>query len=290
MDASMQLVRARQQLLAFLLRHGRTYETGKHWTQRHRSWLAGQTFDQPAHQIVFQDYLEAVWTAHDRRDQPIGRISTMATHWSMGPLVEALRGLRGLDFISAATFVAAIGDLGRFENARQLMSYLGLECALVPSEQSNGERIRRGGITKTGNSEAARMPIEAAWSYRYPPRQGQGRDRRTASQDSSRHRLEGATSPLQTISHIKRSREEANRGGGRDCARALRLRLGDRPGGEAGDFIVALAPACLAGGRTNGQRNPREPHRAGMYADARNRSEVACNLKRSCGFEPRMED
>jgi transposase len=166
MDASMQLMRARQQLLAFLLRHGRSYEAGKHWTQRHRSWLGGQTFDQPAHQIVFQDYLEAVWTAQDRRDQLIGRISSMAANWSMGPLVEALRGLRGLDFISAATFVAAIGDLGRFENARQLMSYLGL----VPSEQSSGERIWRGGITKSGNSEARRMLVEAAWSYRYPPR------------------------------------------------------------------------------------------------------------------------
>ena len=46
------------------------------------------------------------------------------------------------------------------------MSYLGL----VPSEQSSGERIWRGGITKTGNGEARRMLIEAAWSYRYPPR------------------------------------------------------------------------------------------------------------------------
>jgi hypothetical protein len=96
---------ARQQLLAFLLRHGRSYEAGKHWTQRRRSWLAGQTFDQSAHQIVLQDYLEAVWTAQDRRDQLIGRISSMAAHWSMGPLVEALRGLRDLDFIPAATRV-----------------------------------------------------------------------------------------------------------------------------------------------------------------------------------------
>ena len=166
MDASMHLMRARQQLLAFLLRHGRSYDTGKHWTQRHRSWLAGQTFDQPAHQIVFQDYLEAVWTTQERRDQLVGRISAVAADWTMGPLVEALRALRGLDFISSATFVAAIGDLARFESARNLMAYLGL----VPSEQSSGERIRRGGITKTGNTEARRMLIEAAWSYRYPPR------------------------------------------------------------------------------------------------------------------------
>jgi transposase len=46
------------------------------------------------------------------------------------------------------------------------MAYLGL----VPAERSSGERIRRGGITKTGNGEARRMLIEAAWSYRYPPR------------------------------------------------------------------------------------------------------------------------
>jgi transposase len=41
---------------------------------------------------------------------------------------------------------------------------------LVPSEHSSGGSIRRGGITKTGNREARRMLIEAAWSYRYPAR------------------------------------------------------------------------------------------------------------------------
>lgn len=165
-DAAMQLMRARQQLLAFLLRHRRTYETGKHWTQRHRCWLAGQTFEQTAHQIVFQDYIEAVFTAQERRDQLVGRIVTILPTWSMAPVVEALRGLRGIDLISAVTFVSAVGDLGRFATPSQLMAYLGL----VPSEQSSGDRVRRGGITKTGNREARRMLVEAAWSYRYPAR------------------------------------------------------------------------------------------------------------------------
>ncbi|MDQ2835186.1 MAG: transposase, partial [Acidobacteriota bacterium] len=44
--------------------------------------------------------------------------------------------------------------------------YLGL----VPSEHSSGGTIRRGGITQTGNREARRMLVEAAWSYRYPAR------------------------------------------------------------------------------------------------------------------------
>lgn len=165
-DACMQLMRCRQQLLSFLLRHGRTYGTGKHWTYRHRDWLGKQSFEQPAHRIVFQDYVEAVRTAQERQAQLVEQIETLLPEWSMAPLVTALRGLRGLDFISAVTFVAAVGDLSRFETPRQLMNYLGL----VPSEQSSGERIRRGGITKTGNGEARRMLVEAAWSYRYPAR------------------------------------------------------------------------------------------------------------------------
>jgi len=170
-DAVMALMRARQQLLAFLLRHGRSYPVGKPWTLRHRRWLAGQAFEQDAHRIVFQDYVEAVWASQDRRDQLEARISAMLAGWSLAPLVEALRALRGLDTISAVSFVAAVGDLSRFENPRRLMAYLGL----VPSEHSSGDRIRRGGITKTGNREARRMLVEAAWSYRYPPRVSTGK-------------------------------------------------------------------------------------------------------------------
>jgi transposase len=84
--------------------------------------------------------------------------------WSLGPLVEALRCFRGMELVSASTFVASVGDLTRFDTPRQLMAYLGL----TPSEYSSGGRISRGGIIKTGNREARRMLVEASWSYRYP--------------------------------------------------------------------------------------------------------------------------
>jgi transposase len=93
----------------------------------------------------------------------------MVDEWSLGKLVHALRSLRGMDLISAATLVATIGDLTRFESPRLLMGYLGL----VPSEHSSGQSVRRGGITKTGNREARRMLVEAAWCYRYPARVAQ---------------------------------------------------------------------------------------------------------------------
>jgi transposase len=52
--------RARQQLLSFLLRHGRIYPTKRHWTRAHRRWLAEQRFEHPAQQIVFEELIQAV--------------------------------------------------------------------------------------------------------------------------------------------------------------------------------------------------------------------------------------
>ena len=56
----------------------------------------------------------------------------------MAPVVAAYQAMRGVSFLVAVTFVAEIGDVRRFDNPRQLMSFLGL----VPSERSTGEAVR----------------------------------------------------------------------------------------------------------------------------------------------------
>ena len=76
--------------------------------------------------------------------------------------------LRGVGLATAAAIVAEVGDLGRFENPRQLMGYLGL----VPGERSTGEAVRRLGITKAGNGRVRRLLVESAWTYRHPARVG----------------------------------------------------------------------------------------------------------------------
>jgi transposase len=53
----------------------------------------------------------------------------------------------------------------RFESARKLMGYSGV----FPSEDSSGQRIRRGSITKSGNAHLRRIVVESAWSYRHRP-------------------------------------------------------------------------------------------------------------------------
>jgi len=161
--------RKRQQLLSFLLRHGRVYSGGGHWTLAHRRWLAKQSFAHPAQQIVFQEAVDAIGDADQRLSRLEQQLAVIVPSWSMAPVVEAYQAMRGASFIVAVTFAAEIGDVRRFETPRQLMSFLGL----VPAESSTGETVRRKGLTLAGNRRARRVLVEAAWTYRYPARVGE---------------------------------------------------------------------------------------------------------------------
>ncbi len=170
-SAAMRAVRrSRQQLTGFLLRHQRL-SSSKNWTLAHRRWLSTVRFDHPAQQIVLQDYIHAVEDAERRRDALLAQIETQLPQWSLAPVVSALQAMRGVALIVAVTLIAEVGDLTRFDHPGQLMAYLGL----VPSERSSGDTVRRGELTKAGNSEARRVMIEAAWTYRMPARVSRAR-------------------------------------------------------------------------------------------------------------------
>lgn len=158
--------RKRQQLLSFLLRQGRIFTGGDHWTRAHWRWLAEQRFDHPAQQIVFQDAVAAIEDALERLHRLEGQLGDVVPKWSMAPVVAAYQAMRGVSFLVAVTFAAEIGDVRRFDTPRQLMTFLGL----VPAERSTGETVRRTGLTLAGNRRARRVLVEAAWSYRHPAR------------------------------------------------------------------------------------------------------------------------
>ena len=165
LDAVHALRRARQQLSGFLLRQGCHYGRPA-WTKLHRRWLAGLKFEQAVHHIVLEDYIAAVDAAEARRDRLTAQIEATLPDWTLAPVVAALQTMRGMALVNVATLIAEVGDFSRFANPRQLMAYLGL----VPSEHSSGASLRRGGLTKAGNSAARRLLIEAAWCYRFPAR------------------------------------------------------------------------------------------------------------------------
>jgi transposase len=117
--ASEDLRRKRQQLLSFLLRHGRIYTAGRdHWTQAHRRWLTRQRLEHPAQQIVFQEAINAIEDATHRLRRLDEQLASVVPSWSMAPVVEAYQALRGASFLVALTFAAEIGDVRRFDTPR----------------------------------------------------------------------------------------------------------------------------------------------------------------------------
>ena len=171
------LRRKRQQVSAFLLRQGLHYPGERAWTKTHRSWLASQKLEYAEQRIAFEEMLLAMRQAQERIERLEQAIRVAVPDWSLAEVVTALMAMRGIDFISATAFLAEIGDLSRFPTPRELMAYLGL----VPSEDSTGDTVRRGPITKAGNRRARRILVECSWSYQHPPRVGKQKQERVAA-------------------------------------------------------------------------------------------------------------
>jgi transposase len=158
--------RARQQLKMYLLRQNLRYGGQTSWSAAHLRYLAKIKMPFPVQQIVFQEMLDVITEAGTRLERYDQEIERAVPGWRWEPVVRSLMSLRGMALLHAATLVAELGDLNRFEHPGQLMGYLGL----VPSEHTTGADRQQGGITKMGNGPARRALIEAAWQYVVPAR------------------------------------------------------------------------------------------------------------------------
>lgn len=168
-DAARQdFTRKRQQASSMLLRLGKIYPGIKTWSALHRSWLANLKLENREQRFVLEETLQAERQAGERIERLEQAIREAVAGWSLAPVVTALMAMRGIDLVAAVTILSEIGDLQRFDSPRQMMAYLGL----AQFERSTGDSVRRGNITKACNGRARRVPVEAGWSYRHPPRVG----------------------------------------------------------------------------------------------------------------------
>ena len=166
-----------QQISSFMLRLGRHYPGKRTWGPAHMNWLMKQKLEHREQRIALEELLGAVRQESERVERLEQAIREAVPEWSLAKVVTALQAMRGIDLVAAVAVLAEIGDLSRFQNPRELMGFLGL----VPSERSTGDTTKRGGITKAGNGRARRILVEAAWSYRHPPRVGREKQAKVAA-------------------------------------------------------------------------------------------------------------
>ena len=176
-DARADRQRCRHRLGKLLLRRGLHYP-GRAWTQGHRRWVNQLTWPHAADRVVVEDYVLAIDQVDARLGELDAELAAVATSEPYREPVGWLRCFRGIDTLTAMLLLAELHDVRRFPTARALMAYLGL----VPGEHSSGDRHRRGPITKTGNTLARRLVVEAAWHYRHRPGVGPTLARRRSGQ------------------------------------------------------------------------------------------------------------
>ncbi|HVA05774.1 MAG TPA: IS110 family transposase, partial [Acidimicrobiales bacterium] len=74
--------------------------------------------------------------------------------------IQLLLTVPGVNLTTAAAFMAAVGDIGRFESPGRLVSYLGLDPKV---HQSGVVPARHGSISKQGCAGARWALVESAW-------------------------------------------------------------------------------------------------------------------------------
>ena len=121
----------------------------------------------------------------DRLDRAIDRRWPRTASYT--DLVRRLGCLRGISTLTGFGLAVEIGDWHRFSGAT-----IGAFVGLVPTEHSSGQSRSQGSITKTGNSHARRLLVEAAWHHRKPYRHP-GKTMRAAGSSPRRRRGSAAT-------------------------------------------------------------------------------------------------
>ena len=166
-DAKAATKRAKQQLLALLLRHGITWDektaSGNlkaKWTKDFRKWLDGIRMPTEAGQATLDAYRRQLDACEEVEKHARGLVEEQAASERWKPYVDALKRLKGIDTMSAFLAAAEFGDFSRFESGRKVSCWVG--C--VPKDNTSDEKKAHGSITKAGNSHLRRTLVEGCCS------------------------------------------------------------------------------------------------------------------------------
>jgi transposase len=122
-----------------------------------RRWLAA--LDLPAEE---RESVDAGLRQIDFLDTEIEAVERLiCTEALESEEIRRLMTVPGVNVICAATFMAAIGDVGRFSSPRKLVGYLGVDPRVI---QSGSSPATHGRISKQGSVAARHALVEASWS------------------------------------------------------------------------------------------------------------------------------
>ena len=155
-DHKLALKRLKQQINAFVLRHGHQY-TGTKWTIKHVAWLHKLELA-PMYRETLDEYMASYGeqeTKIERYDKRIEEIAAGARYQESAKKLGCFLGIRTH---TALSLIVETGDFKRFAKGSIYAAFLGL----APGEHSSSMSVNRLGISKAGNTHLRCLLIEAA--------------------------------------------------------------------------------------------------------------------------------
>jgi len=153
-----QQTRLKNQLHSVLHRQHILLPQGDPFAEHNRVWWRELSLS-PSERLRLQQALDSLGHVQEQLEQVEAELHALSTQEPWEGQVSFLVQLPGFGLLTAMTVLSAVGDITRFDHAKQLVGYAGLGAGVHDSGQTHRGR----GITKQGRRELRRVLVEAAW-------------------------------------------------------------------------------------------------------------------------------
>ena len=124
-----------------------------------QAWWEAQKNISPLEKMQIRQELSLLQEVEKLKEAVDEELQRQSTSSMWGKPALQIMQLPGVGFVVAMTVLAAIGDISRFENAKQLVGYAGIGAGVHDSGKTHKEKK----ITKKGRRELRWAVVEAAW-------------------------------------------------------------------------------------------------------------------------------
>ena len=130
----------------------------EYWTKQHLTWLNLKLKTlKPEAKLNLEFLLMQYKQYNEAIDLYNEKINTLASSEKYKKKVNALLCFKGVQTLTAMTFITELGDIKRFAHPNSITSYVGIDLR----EYSSGGKEKRYGITKMGNKFLRTSAIES---------------------------------------------------------------------------------------------------------------------------------
>jgi transposase len=161
-DAGKKLTALKTQVQMLLKRNKavKPKDVGDSWTKTHRRWIEELELKKGA-RVALSSLLRQIAGLEEESKILDKEIKVLSETDRYQLAAEALVvQIKGVGLLTAMVYLTEIGDMRRFNNRKQIGSYLGL----VPSSNESGEGSdRKGHITREGPARVRKVLCQATW-------------------------------------------------------------------------------------------------------------------------------